>query len=167
MATPPQEQAICSHKHAFFLDNIARMLLQSPRRILGAYIMPGQTVIDLGCGPGFFTLEMAKIVGPEGRVVGVDIQLEMLDMVKKKAEKKGFHKHIHLHQCQENTLAFETDFKADFILAYYMIHEVKNQETLFTELKQLSRIFMARKEPLIFFNIDSCFDPANLRSTIT
>lgn len=132
-----QGQDVCSHKHSFFLDNIARMLLQSPRRILRSYITPGQTVLDLGCGPGFFTLEMAKMVGPEGRVIGVDIQPEMLDMVRKKAQKKGYDKSIRLHQCQENTLGLDADFKADFILAYYMIHEVNNPESLFIELKQL------------------------------
>jgi len=137
METTPHDHDICSHKHAFFLDNIVRKLFQSPRRILGSYITSGQTVIDLGCGPGFFTLAMAKMVGPDGRVVSIDIQPEMLDIVQKKAEKKGYHKRIHLHQCQENTLGYEADFKADFILAYYMIHEVKNPDALLIELKQL------------------------------
>ncbi|MBU3748665.1 MAG: class I SAM-dependent methyltransferase, partial [Burkholderiaceae bacterium] len=44
-------------------------------------ISPGQTVCDLGCGNGFYTLELARMVGPGGLVYAVDIQPEMLRML--------------------------------------------------------------------------------------
>lgn len=49
----------------------------------------GQTVCDLGCGNGFYTLKLAKRVGPQGRVLAVDIQPEMLDLLAKRAESRG------------------------------------------------------------------------------
>ena len=49
-------------------------------------IQPGQTVCDLGCGNGFYTIELARLVGPRGRVVAVDIQPEMLALLKQRAE---------------------------------------------------------------------------------
>jgi ubiquinone/menaquinone biosynthesis C-methylase UbiE len=48
-------------------------------------IKPGMTVCDMGCGNGYYTLQMAKMVGPTGRVLAVDIQPEMLRMLKQRA----------------------------------------------------------------------------------
>jgi len=44
--------------------------------------------MDIGCGPGFFTLAMAEMAGPGGRVIAIDMQQEMLDLVTKKAKEK-------------------------------------------------------------------------------
>ena len=48
-------------------------------------ITPGQTVCDLGCGNGFYTVELARRVGPTGAVYAVDIQPEMLHMLAERA----------------------------------------------------------------------------------
>jgi ubiquinone/menaquinone biosynthesis C-methylase UbiE len=48
-------------------------------------VKPGDVVCDLGCGNGFYTLKLAKLVGDRGRVVAVDIQREMLEMLKESA----------------------------------------------------------------------------------
>jgi ubiquinone/menaquinone biosynthesis C-methylase UbiE len=49
-------------------------------------IKPGQVVCDMGCGNGFYTLQLARLVGPEGRVLAVDIQPEMLHMLDERAK---------------------------------------------------------------------------------
>ncbi len=49
-------------------------------------VRPGQTVCDLGCGNGFYTLQMAKMVGEKGKVLAVDIQPQMLSKLKARAE---------------------------------------------------------------------------------
>jgi len=56
-------------------------------------IKPGQTVCDMGCGSGFYTVRMAKLVGEKGLVLAVDIQPEMLSLLDKTAKKAGT-KHI-------------------------------------------------------------------------
>jgi len=65
---------VCSHTHSFFLDNFLRRLIQNPKKIVGEYIKKGDTIIDLGCGPGYFSIAMAKMVGDTGRVYSVDLQ---------------------------------------------------------------------------------------------
>jgi 2-polyprenyl-3-methyl-5-hydroxy-6-metoxy-1,4-benzoquinol methylase len=65
---------VCSWKHAFALDNPIRRLIHNPQKILGRYIKAGQTVLDVGCGPGTFSLAMAKMVGELGKVIAVDVQ---------------------------------------------------------------------------------------------
>lgn len=49
----------------------------------------GQTVCDMGCGNGFYTLPLAKLVGESGKVVAVDIQPEMLELLKERADEEG------------------------------------------------------------------------------
>lgn len=48
-------------------------------------LKPGDTVCDLGCGNGFYSLKLAKLVGERGRVIAVDIQREMLELLKDRA----------------------------------------------------------------------------------
>jgi ubiquinone/menaquinone biosynthesis C-methylase UbiE len=52
-------------------------------------VRPGQTILDMGCGNGFYTLPLAKMVGEQGRVLAVDIQPEMLVMLRTRAEQEG------------------------------------------------------------------------------
>ena len=73
----------------FILDNTMRRIFQNPEKILGEYVRPGMTAIDLGCGPGMFTLAMAKMVGESRRVIAVDVQQEMPEILKDKEHKNG------------------------------------------------------------------------------
>jgi ubiquinone/menaquinone biosynthesis C-methylase UbiE len=52
-------------------------------------VRPGQTVCDMGCGNGFYTLQLARMVGPRGLVYAVDIQPEMLQMLVRNAADAG------------------------------------------------------------------------------
>ena len=126
---------VCPHQIAFMFDNWLRRLIQSPRKIVGEYIQTGQTVLDLGCGPGFFTVEMAKMVGPKGKVIAVDLQEMMLAKLQKKATKKGLVERIRFHQCESAAIGLEA--QVDFILVFYMIHETPNSKGFFQEMKQL------------------------------
>lgn len=63
---------------------------EEPAKLLASLgVKPGQTVCDLGCGNGFYTLSLAKLVGPKGRVLAVDIQPEMLELLNDRAESRG------------------------------------------------------------------------------
>jgi ubiquinone/menaquinone biosynthesis C-methylase UbiE len=52
-------------------------------------VQPGQVVCDMGCGNGFYTLQLAKLVGEQGKVLAVDIQPEMLHMLSERARESG------------------------------------------------------------------------------
>lgn len=112
---------VCPHTISLFLDNWFRRLIQNPKKIVGPYIGIGDTVIDVGCGPGFFSIEMARMVGENGRVIAVDLQEKMIGHVKRKAAKHGMTDRMMFHQCRSDRIGL--DLKADFILAYYMVHE--------------------------------------------
>lgn len=67
-----------------------RELEEAPTQVLEELkIRPGMTVVDFGCGNGFYSLPMAKQVGPTGKVLAVDIQPEMIEMLKERAANAG------------------------------------------------------------------------------
>ncbi len=145
----PHSLHVCPWWLAQTLDNPIRRLIHGPDKILGGYIDPGQTVVDLGCGSGTFTIAMAKMVGESGRVIAVDLQDEMLQMVKQKAVKEGLDSRITTHKSEPDRIGISD--KVDFALAFYMIHEVPDVDAVLMEvaslLKPSGKLLIA--EPLI------------------
>lgn len=136
MTTTEYKGDVCSHNRSFALDNFIRRMFQNPDKIVGEYINPKDVVIDLGCGPGFFTIEMAKMTGPAGRVHAVDLQNEMLEKVARKAQRIGLSDRISLHKCAQDAISL-ANVKADFILAYWMVHETPDSRRFLEEVKGL------------------------------
>ncbi|HWQ48357.1 MAG TPA: methyltransferase domain-containing protein [Methanosarcina sp.] len=123
---------VCPYQMAWTLDNWVRRLLQNPYKIVGKYIKEGQVIMDLGCGPGFFSLAMAKLVGKKGKVISVDVQDEMLQLVKRKSERQGLSSRIFLHKAQPEKLGISD--MVDFALAFYMVHEVPDKRSFLSEV---------------------------------
>jgi 2-polyprenyl-3-methyl-5-hydroxy-6-metoxy-1,4-benzoquinol methylase len=123
---------VCSAKLAGLLDNRLRRLAQNPDTFMKAFIERGQRVLDVGCGPGFFTLAMARIVGEEGLVIAADLQQGMLDRVYKRAQVENLESRIQLHKCLEDGIGLNET--VDFALAYYMVHEVPDPDAFLREI---------------------------------
>jgi ubiquinone/menaquinone biosynthesis C-methylase UbiE len=128
---------ICPAEKAGILDNPIRRWLQNPEKILGPYIREGMTVLDLGCGPGFFSITMAAMVGESGRVIASDLQDGMLQKLRDKIQGTAFEGRIKLHKCTEDEIGISE--QVDFVLAFYMVHEVSNQTGLLEEIKSILR----------------------------
>ena len=126
---------VCPVERAKGLDNKIRILLQNPRKILKPYIKEGMTVLDFGCGPGFFLPDMAQMVGKSGRVIASDLQEGMLEIVRKKINGTNFENRIILHKCEENKIGINE--KVDFILLFYMVHEIPEKSRFFKEIKTI------------------------------
>ena len=92
------KQPTCPWWFLFTFDNPLRKLYQNPERILAPYINEGDLVADLGCGMGYFSLPLARLVGDDGKVTAVDLQPQMLDGVKRRADRAGLQNRIYLHQ---------------------------------------------------------------------
>jgi ubiquinone/menaquinone biosynthesis C-methylase UbiE len=140
-------QRVCPVALAGSLDNFLRKLIHNPKIILHRYVKKGMSVLDIGCGPGVFTVEIANMVGENGRVIAADLQQGMLDIVGRKLDEKS-KKIVKLHKCQQDSIGITE--KVDFILVFYMLHEVPNKREFLAQLKSIlkpsGRIFIA--EPI-------------------
>lgn len=114
-------------------DNPVRRLIQNPYRILNRRVRPGDTVVDLGCGMGYFSIPLAKMAGPGGKVICIDVQQQMLDGLRRRAEKAGVLSTMALRRCEPARL--DIPELADFVLAFWMLHEVPDQRAFLAEVQ--------------------------------
>lgn len=131
------KEHICPVELAGSLDNRLRRWLQPPAKYLVSCVREGMTCLDIGCGVGYFTLEMAKLAGRSGKVIATDLQPGMLELLEKKIRGTSLAQRIMLHQCTKNSLGISE--KVDFALAFYMIHEVPDRDRLIKEVFALVR----------------------------
>lgn len=81
-----------SYLGADWLERPDRELTEQPEQVLDALqIAPGSTVADIGAGTGFFSLRLARRVGPHGRVLATDIQPQMLARLKENRDNAALH----------------------------------------------------------------------------
>lgn len=126
---------ICPAERAWGLEIGFRRWLQNPQKILSPYVFPGQSVLDVGCGPGFFAIEMARLVGPAGRVIAVDLQEGMLEKVRRKIADTELAARMVLQRCDANRLVVSGPM--DFALAFWVVHELPDSAGFFRELAAL------------------------------
>ena len=127
-------QRVCPVEEAGSLDSRFRNWLHNPKKILRNYISGKMVVMDTGCGPGFFTIEMAKMLDNGGKVIAVDLQKGMLDIVKAKRDSNKLNDKIELHLCREDSLAISRNIDLAFV--FYAVHEHPNQKKLFAEIHE-------------------------------
>ena len=130
---------VYSARGAGILTSRLRTFLNPPDRVLDGYIHTGDTVLDFGCGPGYFTLPMARMVRESGRVVAVDVQEEMLSILHRRAEEAGLARRIRIHRSLPDSLAINGSLEVAFALAYHVLHETGNQGQILGELAGILR----------------------------
>jgi ubiquinone/menaquinone biosynthesis C-methylase UbiE len=107
-------------------DNALRRGVHPPGELLSGLAAPGDHGADLGCGIGYFTIPLARIVGPTGSVTAVDLQAPMLEGVGRRARKAGLEERVRLLRSEGPLPAF--DRHLDFALCFWMLHEVPGPE---------------------------------------
>ena len=119
------------------LDHPARMRYRDPITTLGPFgLAPGQTVLDVGCGTGTFTVEMARQVGREGRVYAVDIQAAMLDTAQARIIDAGLSQRVHFHHSGAYRMPLERD-SVDVAVLIASLSEMPHPLFALEELRRL------------------------------
>jgi ubiquinone/menaquinone biosynthesis C-methylase UbiE len=123
---PPWLAWLVELDNPFFVSNRASSV------IAGLDVKPGMLVLDAGCGPGRLAIPLALSVGQRGRVVAVDLQAEMLERAKAKAERQRI-KNIEFYEVQlgANELTFRGFDRAVMV---EVLGEIPNQEAALREL---------------------------------
>ncbi|MEJ2659240.1 MAG: methyltransferase domain-containing protein [Desulfobacteraceae bacterium] len=128
---------VCPFWLGYLLLNPLRKLLEHPDRLLGPFVRPGMTVLEPGCAMGFFTLPLARMVGPAGRVIAMDIQPGMLGVLERRARKAGLSERIEIRPAMPTGLGVEDlDRCVDFAAALHVVHEMPNPGAFFDEVRR-------------------------------
>jgi ubiquinone/menaquinone biosynthesis C-methylase UbiE len=124
MEEKPRDHHVCPWWIGYLITNPLRKLGENPATILAPLAEPGMTVVDIGCGMGFFSLPTARMVGDSGRVVCVDVQQKMLGSLARRAKRKGLSKVIEPRLATQEDLAIDDlAGEADLVLAIHVLHE--------------------------------------------
>ena len=128
--------------HKFDPRHVERLLSEerfkniSPESILRkAGLKEGDTMADIGSGPGFFSMPAAEIVGSSGRVFAVDTQEEMLEYFK---DNRVPPQNVELLLSGEYSIPI-ADSDADFSLMAYVLHEAERKDLFLDEIKRITR----------------------------
>jgi SAM-dependent methyltransferase len=121
---PPRSHHTCPVWVGWFLASPLRRLVENPITLLGSFVEPGSIVIDVGSAMGFHSLDLARLVGPSGRVISLDVQQAMLDGLVRRARRKRLDRIIEPRLCsQENLGIDDLGSAADLVTAFNVVHE--------------------------------------------
>lgn len=131
---------VCPWWLGYFLASPLRRLMLKPEKVVHPFVREGMTVLEPGPGMGFFTVELARLVGASGRVVAVDIQPKMLAGLKRRVAKAGLLNRVEARLASPGSLGV-TDLKGsvDFTLAFAVVHELPDAGCFFAEVAQASK----------------------------
>ncbi|MEZ6099649.1 MAG: class I SAM-dependent methyltransferase [Pirellulaceae bacterium] len=96
-------------------------------------VQRGMTVCDMGCGNGFYTLQLAERVGTEGRVLAVDIQPEMLRLLQERAATAGLKNVLPIHGSVIDPGLPKA--QVDLILCVDVYHEFSHPEQMLAAMR--------------------------------
>jgi len=126
--------SVCPWWIGYLLASPLRRLECDPAKILAPHVRVGMTVLEPGPGMGFFTLELARLVGESGRVVAVDLQAKMLAGLRRRAGKAGVVERLDLRLAQSDGMGVaDLTGKVDFVLAFAVVHEMPSPAAFFQE----------------------------------
>ena len=133
-------KSVCPWWLGCFLTSPIRRLWQNPKEILRPFVTDGMTVLEPGCGMGFFTLELARLVGDQGKVVAVDIQPRMLQGLNRRARRAGLGQRIETRLAEgEGLPTRDLSGQVDFALAFWVVHELPDVDRFFADLHESLR----------------------------
>jgi len=123
----------CPWWFTWTFDNPLRRMFHNPRRMLEAYVVAGSRVADVGCGMGYFSVAMAELVGPGGEVQAVDMQPQQLRVAERRCRRAGVADRVKFVEATPDSLRLIGP--VDFVLAFWVVHEVGNREGFFEQLR--------------------------------
>jgi ubiquinone/menaquinone biosynthesis C-methylase UbiE len=138
---------VCPVWVGYLLVNPIRRLVENPYKLFRTFIRQGMIVLEPGCGMGYFTIPLADMVGPTGKVIAMDIEPRMIAVLEKRASKAGMFERIERRLGEPERLPLE-DLResVDLAAVLHMLHETPDQGRFLGEiyhaLKKGGKIFI-------------------------
>lgn len=126
------ENHVCPWWLAYTFDNPLRAFFHKPAQIFAGLVEESMTVADIGCGMGYFSIGLAKMVKANGRVIAVDIQKKMLAALAKRATKAGVFDIVQTRLCTQREIGVPEP--VDFALTFWMVHETPEKKRFLQQI---------------------------------
>ena len=119
-------------------DQMFRWRPEMDALIAPAGIESGQAVVDYGCGPGWLAIELARRVGPEGRIHAVDLNEEFLSRAARHAADEGVADRVHFHRIDGDRIPLENE-SVDRVVSKNVLEYVTDLHATLVELRRVLR----------------------------
>jgi ubiquinone/menaquinone biosynthesis C-methylase UbiE len=116
-------------------ERLALLPIQTVLRLVAP--RAGEWVADVGCGPGVFTVPLARAVGAAGRVFALDIEPGMVEACERRVRSLGLG-NVVVDRSGESTLPLRAA-SIDFLFASHLLHELLDPATFFAEVRRVLR----------------------------
>ena len=131
-----EHQHIFDPKHIEILESEERNTWQNRQEIIDLLeLKPSNILADLGCGSGYFTVPISRIVK---KVYGIDIQKEMLDYLEQKIQNQKI-PNIETLLSKENEIPLQNE-SADVLLTINTLHEFRDRERIINEIRRVLKL---------------------------
>lgn len=122
----------------YMLVSPLRRIVEPSDTLLGSVVQPGMTVLEAGCGFGYVTLAAASKVGPDGRVLAVDMEPRAVERLKKRAERAGMADRIDARACDGRDMGLSAHAgTVDVILVIHTLHEFEDLPGFLGQAREL------------------------------
>jgi ubiquinone/menaquinone biosynthesis C-methylase UbiE len=125
---------LCPFWVGYLLLSPLRKLVENPDKIFKPLVREGMVVLEPGCGMGYFTLPLARMVGPSGRVIAADIQTKMLGSLARRAQRANLSRIIEARLITSAMPFEDLENQVDFIAAIHMVHETSDSKAFFAQM---------------------------------
>ncbi|MCD6469964.1 class I SAM-dependent methyltransferase [Candidatus Bathyarchaeota archaeon] len=120
---------------SFVHDTLYSLFVNPYKLLKEAGLKPGQKVLEVGCGPGFFTIPAAKIVGEKGKVYALDVNPVAVETVRRKIKKKGLKNvEVMLADASETGLPNES---IDVAFLFGVVHALDDVDAVMWEMHRV------------------------------
>jgi ubiquinone/menaquinone biosynthesis C-methylase UbiE len=121
-----------------FYDETERRTWQNPEEILESIgLRAGQTLIDIGCGQGFFSLPAARLAGPQGQVYALDASSQSIDLLRQRAAAAGLDNLTLIVQEAEEAVVCEGC--ADLVFLGIVLHDFRDPAKVLRNARRMLR----------------------------
>lgn len=122
------------------LEKPERLQWLPPDEVLASLpLQPGMTVADIGAGTGYFSLPIAKAIGAKGKVFAVDIQHEMLTLLRHKLDRPDAPRNVELVHGEAQATTLENQ-SCDLIFLANVWHELPNHNAALQEINRVRKL---------------------------
>jgi ubiquinone/menaquinone biosynthesis C-methylase UbiE len=141
------------------MDNFVRRWISSPRKKIAKFASVGSVMADIGCGPGYFTIPMAELAGPTGKVYAADADPKSINVLKEKTSTHGLQNILEAYITSAADMKFIPGHSVDFVFANGVLCCMVDHDGAIAEIKRI-----LKPSGLCYLSVATLFRKSDIRA---